>query len=114
MADLLHRLISRILVEDKQFRTLYPHVGFWIDQPDACLRGSGPLVELSGQVFHRDVPGILPKADQSEGSVIGYLHIIGNRFTEYAVLRFLQQFGGETEKVVNIDEAQVPKVPLQV
>ena len=68
--------------------------------------GRGPLVELSGDVFHGDV--FFPL----EGKAVG--DGIGHHLAENAVAALLQERIGEAEQVVHIDEPERAQIQGQV
>ena len=98
MADLRELLFAEVVVEYQQPGAAYLHVGGGVDKMHAVDRRGRPLVELAGDVLHREV--FLP----FERALVG--HCVGDGLPEDRVSALLQQFVAEAEEVVDIEQAQ--------
>ena len=86
------------VIEDQQARTLDLDFRGGVDEVDAVHGRRSALVELAGDVLHGDVFLAVKRA--------GIGDRIGHHLAEDAVPALLQQFVGESEEVINVDEPQ--------
>ena len=65
-----------------------------------------PLVKLTGEAFHREV--------RTTVDIHSLGDVISGRFAKYTICAALQQFGSETEEVVDAEQTQVLDVEAEI
>ena len=93
--DALQSPLRSVGWEQQHAGALDADVGRRVDQVHAVFRRRGALVELAGQILHRQILA-------ARGEAIA--HYIGNRFAEHRIAALFKELQGEAEKVVHLDK----------